>query len=180
MSLQQVLTGGEFETEALAWEHFDRMVEKTEAFRMHKEVCGEYLQPRFDTEDKSARIDRLLIPLAGAVKAGWVHGAIGVEGKRSGMKVGKLISQAMDYTRCVWELKSPPGMLVMVRWVFVFPVENPKGDLESLMAQNRIGYVTPFTRRLAFSCGGMHGIVIHDSGELEAKQLPMGGKRGSR
>jgi hypothetical protein len=178
--IQQVLTGGEFETEADSWAHFDRMVDNSGALRMHKEVCGEYLQPRYDTEDKGARIDRILIPLQKAIEAGWADGAIGIEGKRSGMKIGKLISQAMDYTRCCWELKHPPGMLVMVRWVFVFPVDNPKGDLESLMAQNRIGYITPFNRRLAFSCGASHGIVIHDDGQVEAKQLPMGRKRGSR
>lgn len=182
MSLpQQILTGGEFETEALAWEHFDSVLGKCQAFAVHKEVRGEYLQPRLATEDKTARIDRILIPRKEAIDAGWTDGAIGIEGKRSNMKVGRLISQAMDYSRCVWELdRGVPGLLLMLRWVFIFPSDTQFGDVASIMCQNRIGYVTHYNRSISFNVGAQHGIVINDDGSIRTTKLAMGGKRGSR
>lgn len=180
-AVQQILTGGEWDTEEAAWEHFDLMLDKCKAFAVHKEVRGEYLQPRLATEEKNARIDRILIPRAGAIEAGWRDGAIGVEGKRSGMKIGRLVSQAMDYSRCIWELDNGvPGLLLMVRWVFIFPVSRQYEDLESIMCQNRIGYVTSYNRTVSFNCGAQHGIVINDDGSLRTTKLLMGRKRGSR
>lgn len=179
--VQQIITGLNFDTEADAWAHFDTFVERSKAFRIHREVPGEYIHPRVDTVDKSARIDRLLIPLNPAVQAGWTGGAIGVEGKRSDPHVGRLVAQAMDYSRCVFELEAGvPGLLLMLRWVFVYPIERQIGDIESLMAQNRIGYVRACNRSLAFACGGMNGIVITSGGDITVQQFPMGKKRGSR
>lgn len=179
-----ILTGGEFENEPAAWEWFDAMIDRSKSFRNCKEVRGTYIQPRIDTDEKDARIDRVLIPLKPAIEAGWGDGAIGIEGKKSGTKIGKLISQAMDYTRCVWELEehhsSVPGLLLMTRWVFIYPVDRIVGDIESIMAQNRIGYVRISSRMLAFSCGGTNGITIDAGGLIDVKQLPMGRKRGSR
>lgn len=181
MTIQQIYTGGDFESEADAWDAFDRIILANKAFRMHREVEGEYLQPRIDTEEKSPRIDRILIPLGAAVEAGWVDGAIGIEGKRSGKKIGRLISQAMDYTRAAFCLKSgPPGLTLLLKWVFVFPVEREVGDLESIMAQNRIGCATVYNRGIRFTCGGSNALVLGEDGTVAAKQLPMGRKRGSR
>jgi hypothetical protein len=84
---------------------------------MYAEVEGEYVQPRIETEQKDARIDRILIPQPKAVAAGWTGGIIGIEGKRSGAKAGKLVCQAIDYTRCVFKLNGPlPNILVMPMW----------------------------------------------------------------
>jgi len=173
-----VVTNGVFEDECQAWAHFDQIVERCDAFRMYKEVRGEYLQPRPYTGDRAARIDRMLIPTQKAIEAGWLHGAIGVECKKSGTKVGPVISQAMDYSRCVWELDS--GFLIVLRWVFIWPMENPHRELESIMAQNRIGYVMAWRNELTFGCGGTNGIVIREDGSATIKKLPMGNKRGSR
>lgn len=179
---QQVLTGGDFATEDAAWDAFDRVVEANGAFRSFREVRGEYLQPRPDTEHKDSRIDRILIPLPRAIEAGWTYGAIGIEGKKSGTKVGRLICQAMDYTRCVFELEQyPAGLLLMCKWVFVYPMEKPFGDLESVMTQHRIGYVCHRTRGICFGCGSTNGLILNDDGSLKvANDLPMGRKRGSR
>lgn len=175
-----VLTSGEFLTEGSAWDTFDWFVEKSQAFRLLKEVPGFYVQPRPGTEVKGARIDRVLIPLQKAIDAGWVHGAIGVEGKKSGHKMGPLIVQAMDYSRCVFELERPPGLLVMMQWVFIYPGEIMVGELMSIVANSRIGTCSISNSRLIFGCSGYHGLVIDSSGAVTAKALPMGNKRGSR
>lgn len=183
-------TSGEWATEPEAWAAFDAVVAKSGAFRSYSEVEGEYIQPRPLTRplagDKGARIDRILIPLQRAVDAGWKAGAIGVEGKRSGTKIGPLISQGLDYTRVVWRLDEerhkpgPPGMLLMTEWVFIFPLENPKGDVESIMANNRVGNAWLSQGELRFSCGVPFGIIIQADGSVIARRLPMGHKRGSR
>lgn len=176
----QVKTTGYFHEESEALAEFDSIVNASGSFRLIPEVEGEYVCPRYGTEAKGARIDRILMPLKKAVDAGWNGGAIGIEAKRSGAKIGRLVSQAIDYSRCVFELRSPPGLLVMLKWIFIFPAEMQTCDLASVMAQNRIGTCWLINDRLTFSCGGMNGISIWSDGRIEAKQLPMGGKRGSR
>lgn len=146
------------ESEDLNLEWFDQMVERTRAFRLLREVEGEYLQPRPRTENKGARIDRLLIPLAKAIEAGWVDGVIGVEGKNSGAIIGRLVSQALDYTRCTFTLPNPPGMMVIPSWIFIYPVTTPRIQMARLTAS----------------------IVIYPDGSLVAKSPPCGKKRGSR
>lgn len=185
VELDKPRTSGEFADEPGAWAAFDAVVERSGAFRVCPEVKGEYVHPRPQTDEKGARIDRVLIPLKKATEAGWEHGAIGVEGKRSGAKIGPLIAQALDYTRVVWRtderhLPCPPGMLLMTEWVFVYPLECPKGDIESVMANNRIGNVTLAAGELRFACGVPYGLVIKADGSILARRLPMGRKRGSR
>lgn len=178
-AVQNILTCGDFTEEFVGLEAFDRAVERSGAFKIYREVCGHYVQPRFDSELKTARIDRVLVPTAPAIAAGWRDGFIGVEGKKSGHKLGKIVSQSLDYSRCVWELP-PNGFTIVLRWVFIWPLVAPKGDIESVMAQNRIGSVGLSGSRLVFNCGGTNGIVIDGSGAVSAKSLPMGRKAGSR
>lgn len=176
------LTSGDFLTETAAWEPFDRMVTLTGAFNIYREIDGEYLQPRCGTEDKRARIDRLLVPNRKAVDAGWTNGIIGVEGKKSGFKIGKLVSQAIDYTRCVFRLKEPiPEVLIMPVWVFIYPSDRIYGDLESVMAQNRVGTINIGQYGLAFQCSAIHALEIGLNGGMAGKSvMNIGNKRGSR
>lgn len=180
-SAQQVLTNGEFDSEDAAWAHFDDIVERCGLFNSYSEVEGWMLHPRPDTDAKGVRIDRLLSPRKALQDAGWCDGMIGVEGKKSGHPIGRVISQALDYSRSVFELK-PGGFLVMVRWVFLWPLDaEEKGDLGSVMAQNRIGWVRSSTRTpLVFGCSGTHGITVNHDGTCAVKHLPMGRKCGSR
>ncbi len=177
---QATRTQGTFVNEPDAWQWFDEMMNRANAFRVLHEVNGEYVQPRPQTELKGARIDRILIPLAKAVDAGWVDGAIGIEGKASGCKIGKLFTQALDYTRCAFTLEKPPGLIIMPTWVFVYPAEEPIGDMESITLQNRIGTAKESGGRLEFHCGVMRTIVVHPDGNIQVKSPPMGHKRGSR
>ncbi len=177
-----IKTAGDFATEPVAWVAFDEAVERSRAFKLLREVEGEYVHPRIGTEDKDARIDRILIPLETAINAGWKDGAIGIEGKRSDAKVGPLISQALDYTRCAFRL-AHSVLVLMLRWVFVFPLssQDTLGDVGSIMANNRVGYASLSRGRIALGCVGMNALVIEPDGVISAaRRLPMGGKRGSR
>lgn len=178
-SLRNLFTAGDFETEAGAWEFFDGVIEKTKAFKVYTEVPGQFVSSRPKSEIKGARIDRILIPLRRAIDSGWQHGAIGIEGKKSGTKIGKVISQAMDYSRCVFEIDN--GFLMMLQWVFIWPVEATTGDVASLMAQQRIGWIkSSKSRPLVFGCGGTNGLEIDSNFCVTAKRLPMGNKAGNR
>lgn len=73
--------------------------------------------------------------------AGWLHGPIGVEIKRSGIKVGPPIAQCIDYLRATFcpDEKAMPGFHLRLGMVFLFPCANVMHGLGSVMAQHRIG-----------------------------------------
>lgn len=173
-------TCGYFRTEDDAWKAFDAAVDKAGAFKTYVKVYGEYLQPRVATEIKIAEIDRILVPNQKAIDAGWNGGIIGVEGKKSGVKLGPPVSQALDYSRCAFRLAN--NFWVHPLWVFVFPMEKQNGPLQSLMYQNRIGTVEfSYCRSLVFSTATCTGVIhITPNGDLFAKQVEGGNKRGSR
>jgi len=174
-------TDGAFLDEAQALAAFDRIVEANGAFRLYREVPGEYLQPRPDTEDKGARIDRLLVPLKPAVDAGWRAGAIAVEGKCSGKKLGPIVSQALDYSRCAWTLEEGvPGLRLLCLWTFLFPVKDLNCDLGLIAANNRIGQCSIRNESLSFSCCATGILTVETSGGLRVRNPAMGKKRGSR
>lgn len=180
--IQKMITGGQFETEADAWDFFDRIAGRTNAFAIHSEVEGDYIQPLAFTEHKSARVDRLLIPLRPAIEAGWCYGAIAVEGKRSGAKAGRLLTQALDYTRCVFQSKHS-GIRIIPSWVFVWPWPDDqpmKSALESILTNNRVGFVSAHGNELVFNVSMTRALRIFESGDIEVGTLNMGNKRGSR
>lgn len=173
-----------FVDEKAALEAFDVLVERSGAFSIRKEVVGHFIQPRPGTGESSVRLDRLLTPTKKSWDHGWRTGAIGVEAKTSGKKLGPLITQAMDYTRCYFVLpeESPAaGLWVIPRWIFIYPVSNPHGDLESLMVNNRVGHCTHHEiGGLTFGCSGMTVIHIDPVGNVRMKNPTTGNKRGSR
>lgn len=181
MIATSINTAGEYATEPEAWAHFDELVTANGAFKMHREVWGDYVQARPNTELKKARIDRLLLPTKSAIDQGWSLGAVAIEGKKSGNDLGKMLAQALDYTRCAWRLRDgAPGLLVMSEWVFVYPVNPPSDTLASLMAQTRIGFCYAERQRVVFGSGGTHGLVLYDDGRITTKALVSGRKTGSR
>lgn len=60
-----------------------------------------------------------------------------MECKKTGEKPGRPLSQAIDYTRSVFDFTH--GFMIMLRWVFVWPLEKQHGALASIMAQNKVG-----------------------------------------
>lgn len=110
---------------------------------IYREVTGILTQPRPHQIDKTVRIDRVLTPRPALIQAGWTHGVIGVEIKRSREKIGPAIAQAIDYSRSVWTLHNAGNSRVWLDWVFIWPMPKQGGALASVLAQNRIGTATP-------------------------------------
>lgn len=177
----QVLTCGEYETEPDSVAALLSII-NPDHWTVRQEVPGFLLHPRIDTDGtNSVKIDVLLQPTAYLIASGWRWGMTGIECKRSAVKVGRVISQAMDYTRCVW--KMPSGFDVMTRMVFIWPCEYPKSDIESVMVQHRVGvaYHRGHGERLCLRIGGT--VVYADNGrDLPhiATDIPGGRKKGSR
>ena len=133
-------TTGDWLTEAASADAFEAAVAPSGLFRIYREVTGTLTQPRPEQVAKAMRIDRVLIPTQGLVALGWTYGAVGVEIKRSGVRIGPPLAQAMDYTRGAWLVQ---GVLVHLGAVFLWPCDHQTGPLSSLMVHNRIGTVTP-------------------------------------
>lgn len=127
-----------YETESASAAALDSALALVDLFNVYPEVPGTLIQPRPGQVDKSVRIDRILVPNQRLLDLGWRHGIIGIEVKRSGIKIGPPVAQAMDYTRASWTL---PGsrFQVILSWVFLWPEDKQHGPLASILAQNRVG-----------------------------------------
>ena len=129
-------TCGNYATEAEAAAAFDSLV-PTDLFVIHREVTGRLAWPLYGQgEATRVRIDRVLQPTDTAIKLGWACGYIGVELKRSGEKVGRAISQMLDYLRSTFQID---GQKVTCSHVALFPYEGPDGGpLESMFYGQRL------------------------------------------
>lgn len=173
------LTLGSWLTEKESAEEFDRRLEEAGCFRVHREVPGQYLQPRPGTSERTCRIDRILLPAAKLLAAGWPHGPIGIEIEASRRKVGAAICQCLDYTRAIWKLQ--PGFLVNLEWLAIWPWLGSRGNLAQIACQNRIcGVYYGHHRRLVFSDGSTNGLVCAYDGAITAKGFKSGNKTGHR
>ena len=150
-SYEAAHTIGDWHTEEDSCVALDAILGELGLWRVYREVGGLLIQPRGVQNQLSVRIDRVLIPTARLLGMGWRHGAIGIEVKRSGEKIGPPIAQAMDYLRSVWQL---PSVKVMLDWVFIWPMCPQSGTVESILAQQRIGSACATKwNKLLLSCG---------------------------
>lgn len=133
-------TLGEWSTEHDSAVAFDAAA-GSDLWTIHREVNGVLAHPRPHQVDKSVRIDRILVPTPRLIQAGWGHGIVGCEIKRSNVKIGPAIAQAMDYSRAIWTLE-PSGFRVWLDWVFIWPMGKQHGTTANVLAQNRIGSAT--------------------------------------
>lgn len=174
-----ITTALEFTDEAAACDRLDELVQATGCFTIHREVRGYYLQPRMDAETKDARIDRILSPTAKLISAGWKLGPVGIECKVSKKKIGRCLCQAMDYSRAIWAM--PNGFRILLPWIFIWPLDRVTHDLESVMAQNRIGWSTSNTwHTIKFAVAATTAFSYSHDGQIHTHDLPMGFKAGSR
>lgn len=154
---ERLATEGDYALESHACAALDeRLAKLSDYFYVEREVTGWWIQPRaaIVTEgDKYTRprLDRVLHPTRKAIEAGWKDGPFGIEIKRSAVKAGSAISQALDYHRAVFD--APGGGLNLLKWIFLFPMGPSEGDLGVLQAQMRIGYVSLSGSFLRFGAG---------------------------
>lgn len=172
-------TSGAYRDEATSALAFDAIVSGTRLFNSHPEVWGEMVQPRMGQEFKRMRIDRILTPTKELRDAGWDMGPIGVELKKSGVKIGPVLAQAGDYLRSVWQM--PHGYNVMLDFVAIWPIEKQHGTTASFMMQNRIGAISSSRwKTLRITCGERVLLDIPTLGRMTVSCKNFGRKAGSR
>jgi hypothetical protein len=98
------------------------------------------IQPHVSQQDKHVRIDRLLVPTSKL--NGWTYGCMGMEFKRSGTKIGGLISLMPDYSGRLWQLPNG-GISVALGWNFLWAAQTEHGEMASIFAQQRISTACP-------------------------------------
>jgi hypothetical protein len=134
-----VVTIGKWPTESESAAALDRhLASCRHLFNVYPECRGELLQPRYGQKSKTVRIDRILLPRPPLIEAGWTHGALGLEVKRSGEKVGPALAQMTDYGRSAWII-TVGRVKVWLDWIFLWPLDEQFGTVASMMAQNRLG-----------------------------------------
>lgn len=174
-------TIGKWATEDESAAALDSILAWTSLWTVYREVCGALAHPRPMQLNKAVRIDRVLVPKSRLIDLGWVHGAIGIEVKRSGVKIGPPIAQAMDYSRAIWTLPSSAGIKVWLDWVFVWPMQRQIGTVASILAQNRIGcaYGSVYAP-LHLKSGEQSVIRIRSNGDVDIGDASNGRRVGSR
>ena len=172
-------TSGSYLTEIDAAAALDAVLAECALWSVYREVCGSLCQPRPTQDDKGVRIDRVLVPNQRLISLGWNHGVIGIEIKRSGIKIGPPIAQAMDYSRSVWLLNG--GIRVWLDWVFIWPLPAQHEAVASILAQNRIGSASSDQwSLLQLKSGEQNLIRISPSGDIRIGAGASGRKAGSR
>lgn len=166
--------------EAVNHETFERDMTSSGLFHIMHEVRGYYHYLRPGVDQKTPRIDFLLAPSDKLLNMGWTNGAIGVEAKGSGVKIGPVVSQAMDYTRASFETQRG---LITPSAVFLYPVNSkPQHDIESVMTSNRIGIVRQWRWGDIDFFMSINYLRIRPDGRCEIGNIPFasGRKAGSR
>lgn len=133
----QGYTAGNFADEQASCVALDNVLDKLSCFNIYREVPGYYLQPKLGSELKTPRIDRILTPKQPLIDRGWSYGPIGIECKRSMTRLGRPISQLLDYGRAIWQIR--PGYWIQPAWLFLWPLDGVAGPIESILAQHRLG-----------------------------------------
>jgi hypothetical protein len=174
------LTTGEYADEQQGVAALDRLLEKADLWHIYPEVRGIVAQPRPEQADKTVRIDRVLVPNRRLIDLGWRHGTIGIEAKRSGVKIGPVIAQAMDYRRSVWQV-GEAGTSVWLDWCFIWPMAKQHGPLASVLSQQRIGSVNSSRWHLLyFQAGESTVLEVGWDGVVEVGTANHGKRVGSR
>ncbi len=147
-------------------------------FTCEREVTGWYVSQRARIELKRPRIDRILLPTRELRNdCGWDLGPIGIEMKRRSEKIGRAVSQALDYSHAVFPVCG--WVTCMLEWVFIWPVASVTGDWASVMVQNRIGWASYDFESFILAAGGMN-VLRADSSTATFHKPKCGYKVGSR
>lgn len=178
-----VFTCGNFQEERDAENYFDHLAYEHmhELFEIHKQVPGMLLRSPRNPERKPVKIDRVLVPTQKAIEWGWRCGPIGVEIKRSGIPLGPVILQCMDYRESIFDIFGSEKP-VPIDTIFIFPAMAIKYTAASIAVGYRIGFCAPEESRIRLTLGDQTAICCQ-SGEVihrVAVTDSMGRKRGSR
>lgn len=198
-------TSGNYATEKEASDDFIRHVNDDHWEVLH-EVRGEVIHPKIGCDKTSVSADFILWPKLSLINNGWDAGPICVEIKKSGVKLGPVINQALDYMRCLFTSRIgneptvqyagqrglrfagddkvvefiPPHVDFKPRFCVIFPVPSVLGEAQSVMANNRIGWANIRTDgRLGIYLDGKC-VYTETGGVFLRSALKSGKKFGSR
>lgn len=173
-------TTGNWSQEHEAEAFLSDFLETTGLFCVYRQVRGCPLWAHSFQDRQDVRADLLLLPSTRLVSAGWTGGAIVIEVKRSGEKIGPACNQLVDYLNSAWRVPETGGVLVVPAFGFVFPAHRQGGPLASIMAHQHIGTAGMDREWLDCHCGHSRVISIRRSGEFRLGRLNFGLKLGSR
>lgn len=176
-------TKGSFQTELEAEDFLCNSAAVNTWFSVYRQVRA---KPLFSHPSKSSvtekyRFDVLLLPSSEIVAAGWKSGAVVIEVKKSGVKLGPCYSQAFDYVNsCAVGLSMLGGVLIIPSYCFVFPSRTDGGPVASLQTQNRFGcaFVDDYGKWEFYS--GHTMVCRFDEQTFEVGKQDAGNKTGSR
>lgn len=176
----QIITYGDWQTEEESAAALDQVLDSIGLFKVYSEVQGTCIQPRPNQAGSRLRIDRVLTPKQSLVDRGWAHGMIGIEIKASQMKAAPAVSQMLDYSRAIWKV-NPGGFQVMLSWVFLWPLGEPKEAIASIMGQNCVGSAWQTDRDALCLYSGSEKIIrIKRDGSIELGKALNGRRNGTR
>lgn len=92
--------------------------------------------------------------------------------------MGPPISQALDYHRAVFPTRA--FYTVSLEWIFIWPTGVIGGDIGSIMAQNRIGAMSPYKNGITFFFGDGCTQSISAEHGVNYRRPKCGYKVGSR
>jgi len=172
------VTCGDWAAESDAEDFLVQFVAATGMFRAYRQVFGEPLWKHFFQEHQAVKADVLLLPAGKLFDAGWRSGAIVVEVKRSGEKIGPGCNQLIDYTNSVFFL--PSGVAVVPNFGFLFPALKQHGPLASVMAHQHLGTAAIHRGSLNLFCGESRVLTLGQDGRIDIGKLNFGRRLGAR
>lgn len=172
------VTAGDWKTEKAAQQDLIAFLKSSRAFVVREQVAGRPLWKHHFQDYQELRADVLLLPDTPLIEAGWRGGAIVVEVKRSGEKIGPGLNQLIDYLNAVFYLEG--GIAIAPSFGFMFPMHEQVEAVASFMAHQHIGSASLRRGVLDFYCGHNRLVRIHESGQIKLGQFDFGRRLGRR
>ena len=174
------VTGGNFTNERQGTLRLLELLRPTKAFHIYSEVPGVLLQPRPGTTQLGVRCDILLTPTKLLLDAGYHSGAICVECKASGKKIGPAICQAMDYARSAFSVPVS-NIRVVPSYCFIWHMGALYDGMGSVTCQHNVGSLCEHHGSLRFLLPGGQFLGFDEAGDLVKLRTPTSGRKaGSR
>ena len=173
-------TDGDFLNERQGKLQLVELLRATGAFHIYDEVTGMILQPRAGTTQLEVRCDLLLTPTKRLIDAGYKSGAICIECKASGKKMGPAICQGMDYLRSAFALPVSK-ILVVPSYCFIWSAPSMGWGTASISTQHNVGGANCHQGFLSFNLSGGCFLKFDRDGEIVKLRTPTSGRKtGSR
>jgi len=174
------VTGGNFTNERQGTLRLLELLRPTKAFHIYHEVSGTILQPRPGTTQLGVRCDLLLTPTKHLLDHGYHSGAICIECKANGKKIGPAICQAMDYARSAFSLPSS-NIRVVPSYCFVWHMGALYDGMGSITCQHNVGSLCEHRGSLRFLLPGGQFLGFDETSQIVKVRTPTSGRRaGSR